>query len=116
MPVLSKFLSEARKYGVSLILAGQYFNQISKDLKDSIFANVIHYYLFRLSRIDANEIVDALGMKIPLDNSREKKIEMLTGLQNRECIVRLEAQGKDVYKRQWKNSMKKTCIIQSLSQ
>lgn len=93
-PVLSKFLSEARKYGVSLILAGQYFNQISKDLKDSIFANVIHYYLFRLSRIDANEIVDALGMKIPLDNSREKKIEMLTGLQNRECIVRLEAQGK----------------------
>ena len=94
MPVLSKFLSEARKYGVSLILAGQYFNQISKDLKDSIFANVVHYYLFRLSRIDANEIVDSLGMKIPLDDSREKKVEMLSGLKNRECIVRVEAQGK----------------------
>lgn len=94
MPVLSKFLSEARKYGVSLILAGQYFNQISKELKESILANVVNYYLFRLSRVDANEIVDSLGMKIPVDDSREKKIEILTGLKNRECIVRIEDQGK----------------------
>ena len=92
-PILSKYLSEARKYNLSLILAGQYFNQISDELKNSIFANVINYFIFRVSKKDANVLVDNFNMKIPLDDSRDKKIKLLTELQTRECIVRIDSNG-----------------------
>ncbi len=92
-PILARFLSEARKYSLSLILAGQYFNQISDELKNSIFANVINYFIFRVSKLDANVLVDNFNMKIPLDDSRDRKIKLLTELQTRECIVRIDAGG-----------------------
>lgn len=93
-PILSRYLSESRKYNLSLILAGQYFNQISNDLKNSIFSNVINYFVFRISRPDANLLVDYFNMKIPLDDSRDTKIKLLTELNSRECIVRVEKDGK----------------------
>ena len=92
-PILSRYLSEARKYNLSLILAGQYFNQISDELKSSIFANVINYFIFRVSKLDANVLVDNFNMKIPLDDSRDRKIKLLTELNNRECIVRIDSNG-----------------------
>ncbi len=92
-PILSRYLSEARKYNLSLVLAGQYFNQISDELKSSIFANVINYFIFRISKLDANVLVDNFNMKIPLDDSRDRKIKLLTELNNRECIVRIESNG-----------------------
>lgn len=92
-PILSRYLSEARKYNLSLVLAGQYFNQISDKLKNSIFANVINYFIFRVSKLDANVLVDNFNMKIPLDDSRDRKIKLLTELNNRECIVRIESNG-----------------------
>ena len=93
-PILSKFLSEARKYNLSLILAGQYFNQISTDLKNAIFSNIINYYIFRVSKLDANTLVDNFSMKIPLDDTKENKIKLLTELNNRECIVRISSNDK----------------------
>lgn len=92
-PILSRFLSEARKYNLSLILAGQYFNQISENLKNSIFANVVNYYIFRVSKLDANVLVDNFNIKIPLDDTRERKVKILTELNNRECIVRIDSSG-----------------------
>lgn len=92
-PILSRYLSETRKYNLSLVLVGQYFNQISEDLKNSIFANVVNYFIFRVSKLDANVLVDNFNMKIPLDNSKEKKIKLLTELNNRECIVRIDSNG-----------------------
>ena len=92
-PILSRFLSEARKYNLSLILAGQYFSQISDELKNSIFANVINYFIFRVSKLDANILVDNFNIKIPLDDSRDEKVKLLTELQNRECIVRIDSNG-----------------------
>ncbi len=91
--ILSRYLSEARKYNLSLILAGQYFNQISDELKNSIFANVVNYFIFRVSKLDANVLVDSFNMKIPLDDSRDRKIKILTELNNRECIVRIDSNG-----------------------
>ena len=91
--ILSRYLSEARKYNLSLILAGQYFNQISSQLKNAIFANVINYFIFRVSKLDANLLVDNFNIKIPLDDSRDRKIKLLTELQNRECIVRVDFNG-----------------------
>ena len=92
-PILSRYLSEARKYNLSLVLAGQYFNQISDELKNSIFANAINYFIFRVSKLDANILVDNFNMKIPLDDSKDKKIKLLTELNNRECIVRIDSNG-----------------------
>lgn len=92
-PILCRYLSEARKYNLSLILAGQYFNQISNELKNSIFANIINYFIFRVSKLDAITLVDNFNMKIPLDDSKDRKIKLLTELNNRECIVRIESNG-----------------------
>ncbi len=92
-PILSKYLSEARKYNLSLILAGQYFNQISNELQSSIFANVINYFIFRVSKLDANVLVDNFNMKIPLDDTKDRKIKLLTELNNRECIARIDSNG-----------------------
>ena len=91
--LLSRYLSEARKYNLSLILAGQYFNQISDKLKNSIFANVVNYFIFRVSKLDAMILVDNFNMKIPLDDSKERKISLMTELNNRECIVRIDTNG-----------------------
>lgn len=90
-PILCRFLSESRKYNLSLILAGQYFNQISKELADSIFANVVNYYIFRVSTLDAGTIVNNFDMEIPLDDTKERKIKILSELNNRECIVRIDS-------------------------
>ena len=90
-PILARFLSEARKYNLSLILAGQYFNQISETIKNAIFSNVINYYIFRVSKMDAINLVDNFNMKIPVDDSKEQKIKALSELNNRECIVRISS-------------------------
>ena len=91
--LLSRYLSETRKYNLSLILVGQYFNQISDKLKNSIFANVVNYFIFRVSKLDAMILVDNFNMKIPLDDSKERKISLMTELNNRECIVRIDTNG-----------------------
>lgn len=90
-PILCRFLSEARKYNLSIILAGQYFGGISAELRQTFFANTPNYYIFRIAKDDANIITQNLDMKIPLDNSLEQKIKTLIGLQNRECIIRISA-------------------------
>ena len=92
-PILIKFLSEARKYSCSCVLAGQYFNQISEELKDSIFANVMNYYIFSVCRIDAAHLIKSISMKIPLNDTEEQKIKILTDLKNRECILRINQSG-----------------------
>lgn len=92
-PILTKFLSEARKYNLSLMLASQYFNQLTDNLKNAIFANTSNYYIFRVSQADATTLVDNLNIKIPLDDTKEKKIELLSNLNNRECLVRIEKDG-----------------------
>ena len=91
-PILSRFLSEARKYNLSLILAQQYFNQISKELQSSIFANVINYYVFRLSKMDAFTLSPTLQMELPA-NSSYLKTKFLSELKNRECILRVSSSG-----------------------
>lgn len=88
-PILARFLSELRKYHVSVILAGQYLGQLSPDLRDSIFTNVQNYYLFRVSKSDANLLVRNLNMKLVHDDTIEHREELLTGLRARECLVRL---------------------------
>ena len=93
-PILQRFLSEARKYNLSLILAQQYFNQVSEELQKAIFANVMNYYIFRVSRSDAQVLETNIQMEVAVHNSYMLRMKILTEFANRECIVRVSSQGK----------------------
>lgn len=94
--ILPRFLSELRKYGVSVFLAGQYFAQISSELRHSIFANVSNYYLFRVSRTDANLLAPNLEIKLVGSDKPEDQAQLLSGLSSRECLVQISHQGKNL--------------------
>ncbi len=88
-PIICRFLSEARKYNLSLILAGQYFDQISSDLQKAIFTNVVNYFVFRVSRADAMCLEKNMLMEVAVKNSVFARLKMLSELNDRECIVRV---------------------------
>lgn len=92
-PIIKRFLSEARKYNLSLVLAGQYFSQISEDLRKAIFANVINYYVFRVARQDALLLENNIQMEVGVKNSYIIRMKMLTELNNRDCIARVSKNG-----------------------
>lgn len=92
-PILQRFLSEARKYNLSLILSQQYFSQVSEELQKAIFANVINYYIFRISRADAQVLESNIQMEVAVHNSYMLRMKILTELANRECIVRVSSHG-----------------------
>lgn len=91
--ILNRFLAEARKYNLTLILAGQYFSGVSESLRKAIFANVVNYYIFRLSQDDANVLADNLNMRVPLNDTKEQKVKIITDLQDRECLIRINSNG-----------------------
>jgi hypothetical protein len=93
-PILKRFLAESRKYNLSVILSGQYFNQIEEDLQKAIFANVINYYTFRVSREDAIILSRNMLMELAVHDSHFAKVKMLSELANRECVVRASRGGK----------------------
>lgn len=92
-PILSRFLAEARKYNLSLILIQQYFNQISENLRSAIFANVANFYVFRVSKSDAMLLENNMHMEVAVRNAYRIRLKMLTELNNRECIVRISKNG-----------------------
>lgn len=93
-PIINRFLSEARKYNLSLILAGQYFDQISDDLQKAIFTNVVNYFIFRVSRMDAMTLEKNMQMEVAVRNSVVIRLKMLSELNDRECIVRIGKDGR----------------------
>lgn len=93
-PILKRFLSESRKFNLSLILSGQYFNQIEESLQKSIFSNVINYYTFRVSREDAIILSKNMLMELAVHDSHFAKVKMLSELADRECVLRVSRFGK----------------------
>lgn len=92
--ILKRFLSESRKFNLSLILSGQYFNQIEENLQKAIFANVINYYTFRVSREDSIILSKNMLMELAVHDSHFAKVKMLSELADRECVLRLSRFGK----------------------
>jgi hypothetical protein len=102
-PALAAILSEARKFNLFVVLTQQYFGQIEKDLQDSILTNVSNYYIFRISEEDARKLEGNLKISIPsnvLEAAKQKgqketdlRIKILTELNPRECIFRVELGG-----------------------
>lgn len=93
-PIISRFLSEARKYNLSLILAGQYFDQISDNLQKAIFTNIVNYFIFRVSKMDAMILEKNMQKEVAVRNSIAIKLKMLSELNDRECIVRIGKDGR----------------------
>lgn len=102
-PALAAILSEARKFNLFVILTQQYFGQIEKDLQDSILTNVSNYYIFRISEEDARRLEGNIKISIPatvLESAKQKgqketdlRVKILTELNPRECIFRVELNG-----------------------
>lgn len=92
--IINRFLSEARKYNLSLILANQYFEQIDSDLQKAIFTNVVNYFIFRVSRMDASLLENNIKMEVAVNNSHINRVKILMELEDRECIVRVGKDGK----------------------
>lgn len=102
-PAIASILAEARKFGLSVILTQQYFGQIEKNLQDAIFANVMNYYVFKVSEEDARALEGNLNIEIPKEileaekekglNQSEVRVQMLTSLHPREVFLRLSAGG-----------------------
>lgn len=88
-PILARFLSELRKYHTNIVLAGQYFDQISLSLRASILANVVNYYLFRVARFDAELLNQSLDLKLVGEATPEDRVTTLTKLKSRECVLQL---------------------------
>lgn len=58
----SEILSEARKYGLSLIMAHQNLHQLDGSLKASILANVATQLYFGVSRSDAGKLASEMSL------------------------------------------------------
>lgn len=95
-PILSRFLSELRKYKTSVVLAGQYFGQFSEELRSAIFANTANYYIFRVSKSDAELLTHNLNISLAGSDKTEDKQALLTGLKSRECFVQI-SRGDETY-------------------
>lgn len=97
-PSLIHILSEARKFGLSVILAQQYLLQVQAELLASVFANTVNYYCFKISRDDAEILARNLNCEIDehfLKNKNDPReihelaINILTELNPRELVARL---------------------------
>ena len=97
-PSLTHILSEARKFGLGLVLTQQYLMQVSASILQSMFANAINYFCFKLSRDDAETVARNLNFEIDdyfLTNKNDPRemlelgVKVLTELNPRESIVRV---------------------------
>ena len=93
-PILTKLLAEARKYNLSVFVAGQYLYQLKEELRQAIFSNVMNYYCFRIAREDARFMSGTLQMEMAVKNSFFNKIKLLSQLSNRELVIRTSIDGR----------------------
>ena len=99
-PSLVHILSEARKFGLTVVLTQQYLMQVSADVLQSIFANMVNYFAFKLARDDAEIVAKNLNFEIDeffLKNKNDPRevnelgVKILTDLNPREVVCRIMA-------------------------
>jgi len=81
-------LSEARKYGVGLVLANQHLGQLKPSVASAVLGNVGSMVSFRIGPQDAAEMEEAFG--------KGYATSCFTGLSNGEVVAKLTAGGRDV--------------------
>jgi uncharacterized protein DUF87 len=85
---LTSILAEARKYGLSLILAHQYLDQLTDEIRLSVFGNVGNLIAFRVGQADARILEDELGGDVKMGN--------LVSLGKHEVYARLLEHGRAI--------------------
>lgn len=83
----AEILSEARKYGLSLVMAHQSLSQLNKKLRSSIFSNVLTHIFFGVSREDAK----ILASEISYDR-RKDIITKLIEQETRQAFVKIRGE------------------------
>lgn len=81
---LAGMLPQLRKYGVGLVLAHQYLDQLDRSLLAAILGNAGSIMVFRVGATDAPMLANQLGNVHPRD---------LIGLANFECFARVMIDG-----------------------
>ncbi|MHB8793176.1 MAG: type IV secretory system conjugative DNA transfer family protein [Thermoleophilia bacterium] len=100
----AEIMSEARKYGLSLILAHQSLVQLDQQLRDIILGNAKNFVIYRCDRQDAELIIKyikdydpfdwkyKIGEKVTTwfskDEQREHGISHITSLQTQSAILK----------------------------
>src|SRR5207237_2594807 len=62
-------LSEARKYGLSVVLAHQYLGQLPEKLRQAVFGNVQQFVTFQISAEDAETFALEFNLHSPIFES-----------------------------------------------
>jgi AraC-like DNA-binding protein len=78
-------LSEARKFGVSVVSANQFLDQYPAEIRAAILSVGTHAF-FQLSSVDAGQVAQALDGGKPL-------AERLKNLSQRHCIVKMSTRS-----------------------
>jgi len=89
LPILSTILSEARKFGLHLILAHQYAEQLSREVLQAVMTNAGIKFIFSVSGRDAEIFAE-------IDPGFWKEIKStISSLPTGCCIVKLSAKSGD---------------------
>ena len=83
----SEILSEARKYGLSLVMAHQNLDQLNGLLRASILANVGTQVFFALSKSDAMKLASEISI-----SGRRDIVSILTQQKTREAYLRMRGE------------------------
>ena len=69
---LGPMLSEARKFGLRLVLANQYIAQLDDATTDALLGNIGSTIVFRVGARDANRLAEEYGRQIPAEELTEQ--------------------------------------------
>jgi uncharacterized protein DUF87 len=83
---LASILAEARKYGLALVIAHQYLDQLTDEIRQSVFGNSGNLIAFRVGQADARILEDELAGDVKMGN--------LVSLGKYEFYARLLDQGR----------------------
>ncbi len=67
-PSLMNILSEARKYGLGVVLANQYLDQLKEEIQEALIGNVGTMVSFRVGKNDAQILAESFGGGMTISN------------------------------------------------
>lgn len=82
---IATILSEARKYGLSLVMANQFISQLDESVRDSVFGNVGSMISFRVGPDDAEYLVKQFAPAFDAGD--------LTNIPNHYCAAKVMNKG-----------------------
>jgi len=82
---IATILSEARKYGLSLVMANQFISQLDESVRDSVFGNVGSMISFRVGPDDAEYLVKQFAPAFDASD--------LVNVPNHYCAARIMSKG-----------------------